>query len=392
MSHILEEFSKCLGVKSGKPIIHPHFFPITAERYITVETAPESFNSLVYSYWHNVVSLIKEYDPSIVFIDITHGKAKSEECFDVSIKGECSYKHLCYIVSKAQAHISIDSYTGHIASLFNVPSVTLYSHLPSNISNPLWHDSDDLHECISGIKKGIKPCYSKDDPEDLINLIKPEQIARSILCKINVENDLESYNTVNIGKYYKDKILEIIPDFDPSEFTQKKLVNLRCDYNFDLDLIKKWLKFKVNLMTDQPIPIETILENRSSIAGITIFIKDNSITPSYINQLNSARVSFGLVCPDKDIISDIRLKFFESSVEEYVINNKKDLDFHEDICDNSYYHSNKTLISKNKSYKSKAHWLNSNDIKDENLIIDCPDFWEEVEHFNIYNHAKKKNN
>jgi hypothetical protein len=391
MSHILEEYSKCLGVKSRKPILEPHFFPITAERYITVETAPESFSSLVYPYWKNVVSLIKDYDPSIVFIDITHGKEKIDDCFDTSIKGQCSYRHLCYIISKAKAHISVDSYTGHIAALFNIPAVTLFSHLPSNVSKPLWHEDEDLHDSIRGLKDGIKPCYSKVDPENLINLIKPEEIAKSILSKINIKNDLASYNTINIGKYYKDEILEVVPDFDPSEFIQSKLINLRCDYEFNLDLIKKWLRFKLNLMIDQPIPIDIILQNRNNIAGVTVFIKDKSITPSYINQLSQARIKFGLVCPNKDIISDVRLKFFESDVEEYNISDKKDLDFHEDICDNSFYHSNKTLISKNKKYKSKAHWLNSSSIKDDNLIIDCPDFWEEVEHFNIYNHAKKKN-
>ena len=262
--------------------------------------------------------------------------------------------------------------------------------MPKEVSSPIWHKNKHLHESISGQKDGIKPCYSRDDPENLIRSINPELIARSVLNKLEIKHDLGTYNTINIGKYYKDEILEIIPDFSAEDFSQKRLINLRCDYNFDLLLIKEWLNFKLNLMTDKPIPIEVVLQHRENIAGMTIFIKDNLITQSYINQLSQARIKFGLVCPDEKIISDIRLKFFESNVEEYTISDKKNLDFHEDICDNSFYHSNKTLISKNKEYKSKAHWLNSNKIKDESLIIDCPEFWEEVEHFNIYNHAKKK--
>ena len=74
---------------------------------------------------------------------------------------------------------------------------------------------------------------------------------------------------------------------------------------------------------------------------------------------------------------------------EYIIKDKKSLDFYEDICDNSFYLSNKTLISKNKEYKSKAHWMNKDTIKDDSKVIDCPEFWEEVQHFNIYNHGKK---
>lgn len=390
MSHILEEYAKCLGTVGGSPVIEPHFFPIPDSKYITVETSPESFASLDYSYWSNVVDLIKSYYPDISFVDVTHGKEKPHTCFDRAIKGACSYRQLSYIISKAEAHISVDSYTGHLASLHNVPCITLHAHTAESVSVPIWHKSKELHKSISGQKEGVKPCYSKVDPENLIDLIKPEEIALNVLDKLNIEHDLDSYSTVNIGKYYKDEILEVVPNFSPKNFTQKRLINLRCDYNYDLLIIKDWLDFKLNLMTDKPIPIELIIQNRSNIAGITIFIKDESITPSYINQLNQSRISFGLVCPNEEIISDVRLKFFESDVEEYSINSKKDLDFHEDICDNSFYHSNKTLISNNKEYKSKAHWLNAKKIKDDSLVIDCPEFWEEIEHFNIYNHAKKK--
>ena len=390
MSHILEEYTKCLGDNYSKPIIDTHFFPIVADRYITVETAPESFNSLNYSYWHNVVDLIKKYDPEISFIDISHGKEKTLDCFDQSIQGACSYRQLSYIISKSQAHICIDSYTGHLASLSDTPTTTLHSHLPPEVSKPIWHDTPTNHKSLFGSSGDIKPSYSKDDPENLIDKIKPEDIATDVLDKIGVKHDLKDYSTVNIGRYYKDNILEIIPDFNADDFTQTRLINLRCDYNFDLELIKDWLRFKVNLMFDKPIPIETLLQHRSNIAGMTIFIKDESISPSYVNQLKQSRFAFGLVCPNNDIISDIRLDFFETDVEEYKIKDKKSLDFHEDICDNSYYLSNKTLISKNKEYKSKAHWMNKDTIKDDSKVIDCPEFWEEVQHFNIYNHGKKE--
>lgn len=46
-----------------------------------------------------------------------------------------------------------------------------------------------------------------------------------------------------------------------------------------------------------------------------------------------------------------------------------------------------------KEYASKAHWkagITNN--KEKSKIIDTDDFWEEVEHFNIYNHGKSKKN
>ena len=77
MSHILEEYAKCLGTSGGKPTIDSHFFPITDKDYITVETSPEGFNSLDYPYWNNVVNLIKDYAPHLSFIDLTHSKEKA---------------------------------------------------------------------------------------------------------------------------------------------------------------------------------------------------------------------------------------------------------------------------------------------------------------------------
>ena len=73
------------------------------------------------------------------------------------------------------------------------------------------------------------------------------------------------------------------------------------------------------------------------------------------------------------------------------IHQKKDLDITEDICDNTFYHSKKTLISKNKKYNSKAAWkLNIEQTSEDQKIIDNDDFWEELQHMNIYNYAQDK--
>ena len=68
---------------------------------------------------------------------------------------------------------------------------------------------------------------------------------------------------------------------------------------------------------------------------------------------------------------------------------KKDLDFYKDICDNTYYYSNKVLMSEGKNYSSKAaleEGIEREEGKYEK-VIDSPSFWEEVEHFNIYRYA-----
>ena len=77
----------------------------------------------------------------------------------------------------------------------------------------------------------------------------------------------------------------------------------------------------------------------------------DSFSDKYLYILKNS--TYRLTCRNKGI-SDIRLKFFDWNINKYKIINKKDLDFYEDICDNTYYYSNKVLMSEGKNYSSKA--------------------------------------
>ena len=387
MSHIIEEYSKCLGVKHGRANLDVHFFPIGIDRYITVDTS--SIDSLNYKHFESVISLIARHCPDVQFVDITESREKHLDYFDKSLLGKCSYKHLSYIISKAMLHLCVDTFSSYISSHFGIPTVCLFGPmLPSN-TKPVW--SDNL-VCLSGMSEGSKPSYSNNDPNSLINLISPESVARECLTLLDVKHDLDNFSTINIGKYYKDKILEIIPDFVPSDdFHPERLINLRCDYSSDQEIIKEWMKFKVNLMIDKAIDINTIAQNAANIAGMTIFLGDSSLTTQYVSTLQSFNLNPSLICKDNDKISNIRLTFFGSDVEEFKVKSKKDLDFTDKICDNCYYESNKVLMSNNQKFKSRAAWKINQPSQGKSPVIDSPDFWEEIEHFNIYKYASKEN-
>ena len=386
MSHLIEEYGKVLGVKSGRPKLDEHFYPIPFDKYITVDT--NSTQSLDYQHFESVINLIKRYSPDIAFIDITDSRESKLDYFDYALLGKCSYRHIAYIISRAQMHLCVDSYSSYISSIYNTPTVCLYGPMAPQNSKPIW--SDNL-TCLFECPKDLKPSYSAKDPNSIINLISPENITRECLSLIGVENDLDNFTTINIGKYYKDKILEIIPDFlPPTDYTPERLINLRCDYNFDPDIIFEWMDFKVNLMMDKALDIELIAKKGKNIAGITLFLGDESLTNHYVSTLQSLNLNPSLICKDKKLLPDTRLNFFGSDVEEYKIKIKKDLDFSKDICDNCYYDSNKILMSNNQKYSSKAAWKNGIKSSSMSSIIDTEDFWEEIEHFNIYKYARKK--
>lgn len=390
MSHLIEEYAKNLGCKIGKPCIDNHFFPLIFNNYITLQTT-KKFQARDYDHWSLVVAILKMYLKDIKIVQV--GSNEDPKCpnVDLSLLGVTSFKNLNYIISKSRLHLGIDSVGVHIASALDVPVVGLYSNMLSSQSGPVWGDKSKS-VCIQADRKGLKPSYSANENPKTINNIKPEQVASSVLNLLGVDNDLEYYKTLNIGAFYTNKLLEVVPDFipDPS-FVPQDVINVRCDY-FDSDeFLKFWINKKVNLMVSRKIELGMLQHFRGSIAGMTIFLEDENFDPEYLKVLNNLNINFNLICRDKEKLSDLRLKFFDWTVEEYTKNTKKNIDFDSEICDNTFYHSNKTIISKGKSYYSKAAWKAGIEIdQSDQQIIDCDDFWEEIEHLNIFNHAKNK--
>lgn len=394
MSHIAEEYAKSLGVRIGQPIISDHFYPILTDNYITFHTDNKKSPARHYDHWGIVFNLIKQKltDNNI---DIVQVGGPEDPVYK-----ECNYntlnagfKQMAYVIKKSKLHFGIDSLPVHIASVYDKPVVGLYSNLYPECSKPIWNKlSKSIH--LAPDFSETKPSFSDNESPKRVNEIPPENVAKSILDLLGIENDLENYETLHIGHYYQNKVTEVVPDFIPDQnFNPETVVNLRCDYGILEGSLEPWMKHKVNLMIDKKIDPNIIYENRSNIAGMTIFMDKREITEDYLNFLSQLDLKYNLVCKDKDLISDIRMEFFDYTVEEYVINSKKDVDSDNNICDNTFYHSNKTLISKNKHYSSKAAWKQGIEKTGEpQKIIDIDEFWEEIEHLNMYNYVKNEKN
>ena len=384
MSHIIEEYSKALGVKPGKPVFNEHFFPIPFDNYITIDCDLTSSSDL-YPFWKNAIDQIKKFAPDIKVVDISSGKESSSEYVDFSLLDNCSYRQIFYIISKSKVHICNNLYSSHISSSYNIPTICLFGSLMPENNRPVFSENIT---CLAPETKH-KPSFSSVDPLNLIHKINPESISSRALDILNIDHDLHNYKTLNIGKYFNNKILEVVPDFIPSkDYEPDRLLNIRFDYSPDESMIEHWLKYNCNLMIDKMVSIDLIQKYLDNIAGMTIFCGDESISLYYIESLQRLNIKFNLICKDKDLISKVRLDFFDWDVEDYFIPNKKDLDFVDKICDNSMYDTNKKLFSKNREFKSKAHWLHANEEIDHSSIVDSPDFWEEYQHMNIYNYDR----
>lgn len=390
MSHICEEYAKSLGVRLGRPSISDHFFPIPFDKYITIQSTSK-FESRNYSFWDLSISLIKERLPSYKIVQV--GTREDPLCrnADLSLLGATSFKQLFYVIKNSSLHLGIDSLGVHVASALDIPCVGIYSNMLPSQSGPIWH-KDSLFKCIESDKKGNKPSYAPVENPKTINTIKPEDIAGSALDLLGADSDLLNYRTLYLGPHYANEILEVIPNFNPSpNYTPGLVVNLRCDYGAVEKSLPAWLSFKSNIMTSSPLDLGLLSAFRGNIAGLTIFLESGSINKDYLKSLSRLNIKFNLICRDKSKLQDLRFEFFDWVVEEHVKLSKKDIDFDSEICDNTFYHSNKVLVSEGKNYLSKASWkAGIEKTKEPQRLIDSDEFWEEIEHLNVYNYAKKE--
>ena len=385
MSHIIEEYSKALGVRPGKPIIDDHFFPISFGNYITTDF-DISGESDTYKYWDIVFNLLNKYYLNLNVVDLSIDRSSTPQYADISIRSDISHRQMSFVISNSSLHLCNNLFSSHLSSYHNVPTVCLFGSLLPNNNKPVFSENVI---CVSA-DTDKKPSYSNTDPNNLINQIKPEDIARNCLSLLSIDNDLDNYKTLFIGKYFNSKILEVVPDFKPlQDFDPDKIINIRYDYVKKPEYLEPWLQYKCNIMCDEMLDYEMIKENAHNIAGMTIFLDRDNFTLEYINKIQNLNINFSLICKNKKQIKDQRLKFFDWNVERLQEKKKKDLDLKGKLCHNTFYDSSKELLSEGRSFSSKLHWKSYNNEPSFNKVVDCPTFWEEAEHMNIYNYDRE---
>lgn len=387
MSHLIEEYAKSLGCKIGRPHLIDHFYPVVSEKYITFHTNDKKVPSKHYDHWHIVFKLIKKHlkknDIKIVQVGGPSDPA-FPQCDEDTRKS--SFKQMAHVVKNGILHFGIDSLPMHMASLYDKKIVCLFSNLYPSNANPVWN-INSKYELLSPDFSKIKPSYSALESPKRINEIKPEDVALLILDALEIKHELSSYQTLSIGSHYSNKILEVVPTLKlPRSFSSSSVINVRCDYGVTSEGLNSCLSHKVNLMIDDPIDPNFIRHHKRNIVGMTIFMDKKEVTKEYLNILKKMGIKFSLICRSKENLQDIRFDFFDWVVEEHQKKTKKNLLLESKINKKTLYHSNKTLIEGEKRYSSKAAWrANKEASSNDEPIIDCEDFWEELDHLNIYN-------
>ena len=381
MGHLIEEYAKSLGVKIGKPVIVDHFYPTLDDKYITIHT-DNKIDSKNYEYFIQVINLLTPILNKYGYKIYQIGGSEDPKLDNVNAHFlNLNYKQSAYLIKNSKLHIGIDSLPIHIASMYDVPIVALYSHIYPSNAYPYWSSKENV--CIlESDKKDLKASFSYQEHPKSIRTIYPETIAQNALRLLKLDEVL-NFKTLFIGSNYHIANVEVVPNFRAKLEDQKdKTIYIRADLHFDDQNIAFWCaNYKCKIISNEIIPLDLIHQFSQNIDHIYFKLLNLDIKNEYFEEIKKLKVKFTIVTKDKENLSKIRNNYFDYIVEydnedERIQNQKKY---------NGKFFTNKVIISNSKVYASEAHMKLEKSIDINNEVLhdeDC--FWKDAEHFYIY--------
>lgn len=383
--NLTEKIALSCGSKISTPYVDTFFLPVKNDNYIIIDGRAK-FESGEYDYFNDVVELIREplskNGTEIFFLSTEKMmKINCDRCFI-----NLNKKQEAYLIQKAKLIVASENYSLHLAAALNTKSVGLYSIYNSSNFRPVWNKESQI--VLESHRDGNKPSYGQlSESPKTINFISPFLIAKSILDSLDIENDLGKYELLHIGENFKQKIVEIVPDFtSDNHFLAGKIVNLRLDYvkSLSANVLDYWISNrKVNIITDKDVHVGFLQKWKANILSISVCVSDQ-ISENFLKQCRSTGFQVKLFCNDKKRLEEFRFKFLDWQIfKDFSDKTLKDI---EGVTETSRYISSKIILSKGKKYSCKANFVSQKefDNRAENVIL-SELFDEELEFFKIYN-------
>jgi len=398
--NLVERYASDCGLKINKPFLYQKYFPIPFDKYILIH-AGGNFLSKRYDYYNEVVELIfpilKENGYKLVQI----GSENDSELHSIAdLRGKTSIHQTAYLIRKAALLIGNDSFCVHVAAAHNTPTITLFgSTSPHN--HGAYFGSQNNKKFIQADLKGLKPSFSaQDEGTKVINRIKPEEVANTVLELLKLDKKLDR-KTLFIGEKYNDFIIEVVMDtvVSPNSFPQAML-GARMDLNFDEEMLEKNLQIRpLSITTDRPINIDLLSKYRQHVGAVIYEIKeDYSVDFAKNLMMNAIKLHLFTYLPE-DKLGLIKLDLFDYGIidvkEKFTL--RKFEDFKKTIENddnkltyNTKYKTMKFLAADNKWYLNEIDWKNNKPIenleKNQGKIdLKNPYFWDNLDYIYIYN-------
>ena len=374
-------YSRDLNVDIGNPILNEHFYPVPFDKYITIHTS-NKVPAKNYSYWGEVISILKPelHKRNIKIVQVGTSEDPKITGVDRFIN-DTSMHQLFFLMKNSSCHVGIDSCPVHIASHYNIPTVSVYAHTYASSCDPVWGNKATI---LESHRNGEKPSFSYNEDPKRIDIIKPEEIAEAVFKHL----EFEEYNlieTIFIGNKFLHKKVDLILNKMPEVGIPDNCeVRIRMDLAFNENNCYEFLKSyegQVVIRTNNPLSELLINSTKSKIKKIE-YISDE-LNEDFLNLCRRLGIDLYLACKSKGKLKEQRLKFFdfEINLDESEKNAKK---LKRDI-------SKKIKGEKVRAFSGK-YYINGDDVF---TFLGEPkkdlSFWIDMPYFYCYNELRRTN-
>ena len=352
--HIAESFALASGAKLNNQRLYERFTPIGSNQYI-------SFHKIHYDQYQEVLNLIqpilKSYDIDILQISGTNYPKI------LSLPKIKDYGSASYVLRHSLLHFGEYSILFDLCSSVNTKSLILNSIGYEKAICPFFSNKNEQTVINNYAKDNNLPLFDSKSSKNLLNEIKPEDIAAKILNLLGLEFH-KPYDTLYRGEYYKENFFEIniypIKDYiyDLSQIPEPIL---RLDYHFDLIFLEKHLKNKkCRIRTNKEIPISIIEKYSDKISGIDLEIKNRENFAQFIKAVKKLKVELLLFSfLDENICNNLKMQYLDVETINFQKSKIPIVDFNLND-DNLYFKCDEVILYKDQFYICKEDIINNN--------------------------------
>jgi hypothetical protein len=388
--HTLESHALACGAKIDKPFVYKAYFPLPIEKYILFR--PENkIPAKDYFYWQDVINCLspKLEENNIKILQIGNPDAINYGGV-VNLCGKVSLNQIAYLMEKSLLFFGVNGVESQIAGSENKPIVSISSASYANNNGPYFGEKNNQLVFESFLRTdNKKPSFNEQENPKTINLIKPEEIADSILEKLNINFKIPFETTFTGSKYSHFSIQESLPNYKKAIFNPEGLVEIRADVTCDDESLGYQLsQYKKSLLImDKPVNINLLKQFKQNIANLVFKITETDQL-DFLKKLRDEGLKVILISDlDQSKLEKLKIKYYsfgainpmEKPRKEKVEELKKDKDL-------LYYRSSKTVASNEKLYYSLAA-VENNIVASNNYeyqkVIDSPSFWDNLDFFTI---------
>ena len=371
--HQVEKFQSYFRLATHKPELEEAYIPIPYSRYIVI------FNDGLiqangYSYFTDVAEYLKSADPDINIVQVINSP-NIERIPNAYHLQDLSHNNLFFMVKNADLVVSSESFCTEVAGIYDKPLVRISGNSPPGAARPYFFN-EDIHTIFCTEKQ---PSYAAVEENKTINKVLPEDIARSILKKLNIKDPTPLYKTLYTGPLYRQYMVDYIPDFNMAHnVSGEQPITARMDLENNFDALRHVCSHS-NVDTvclDKEVEIESLAPIKAKINSIAIEL-NMDFSLEFIKEVHKLGCNVILYTKDEESLKELRLKFIDWIVNFIKNKDKPDLPKSKQL----FYKSTKITLSKNKKFTSLA---TSRANIDNNKIIDSKIFWNESDHFLIY--------